>query len=627
MNVLHMSISATILILAIVVIRALVLHKLPKKTFLVLWGLILFRLLTPFYVSLPLGSNTVTNMSIGLVEAVEVAVTTSTTIHSDMVQSVTPDTIQNTTPNFVHDIIPLPSRFIAHIAPASTVLVVWILGMIGLAVFFVTTHIRGMKKYMSSIPIENAYIREWLQTHKLRRSIQIRQSDRINAPMSYGIWKPTILLPKSTDWQNENQLRFILAHEFVHIKRFDVLAKWFLAATLCIHWFNPFIWVMYVLANRDLEFACDETVIQSLGDMSKSAYVLTLIGLEERKSGFSHLYNNFARNAIEERIVAIMKIKRKSFFAVMLAVLLVSVMTIGTLAANAQIINGNNPLPNDVVNFLQQRYEENVDLSSVTLYDNVAAPTATINFDELGLCPVYVVARRGCMEEWTTFMQRYQPKHCCQLAVYAGNPLPDDAYEFLSKLFGDSVDLAGVQIFEGQDIPANIMEHILQEHNLYNNAHRHYATSLDDEAVMPNLIFVERHVQIYVDSLTVEEFSELSEAERIELASAYAWDLSYFAQNLTSDVDYQDSNYQGIVPLCSCGWCWQFGQCRGINVFVSCHSMNTHTVVSVQQHFVTIIGGVMFYGPCLWQSVVTATCSRWGCSASGTSTGTFWANC
>jgi hypothetical protein len=110
-----------------------------------------------------------------------------------------------------------------------------------------------------------------------------------------------------------------------------------LAAALCAHWFNPLVWVMYVLANRDIELSCDENVVRTLGEKTKSAYALTLIGLEEQRSGLSPLVSNFAKNAIEERIVSIMKIKKTSLVGILLAVVLVAGTTtaFATAAVNA----------------------------------------------------------------------------------------------------------------------------------------------------------------------------------------------------------------------------------------------------------------------------------------------------
>jgi beta-lactamase regulating signal transducer with metallopeptidase domain len=116
--------------------------------------------------------------------------------------------------------------------------------------------------------------------------------DTIAVPLTYGIWRPVILLPKIISSKDEWRLKYILAHELVHIKRFDTLRKWLLAAALCIHWFNPLVWAMYVLANRDIELACDEAVVRAFGQTSRSQYALALIGMEEAKIGLAPLASN-----------------------------------------------------------------------------------------------------------------------------------------------------------------------------------------------------------------------------------------------------------------------------------------------------------------------------------------------
>ena len=143
-----------------------------------------------------------------------------------------------------------------------------------------------------------------------------------------GIFRPVILLPKKMDWKNEKQLQYVLSHEYVHICRYDTVTKLVAALALCIHWFNPFVWVMYLLFNRDIELACDESVIRQLGEKSKSAYSLMLIDMEAAKSGLLPFCNSFSKNAIEERITAVMKTKKNSLFAICIAaVLIVGVTT------------------------------------------------------------------------------------------------------------------------------------------------------------------------------------------------------------------------------------------------------------------------------------------------------------
>lgn len=115
-----------------------------------------------------------------------------------------------------------------------------------------------------------------------------------------------------------------MEHEFVHIRQFDAVSKLLLTAAACVHWFNPLVWVMYVLANRDMELSCDETVVRHFGSGTRAAYANVLICMEEARSGFAPLGSHFSRNAIEERITAIMKTGKITVISLVLAVLLVA---------------------------------------------------------------------------------------------------------------------------------------------------------------------------------------------------------------------------------------------------------------------------------------------------------------
>ena len=320
MMILKMSFTAAVLILAIVVIRALFLHKLPKKTFLILWGVALCRLLIPFSITSRFSVYTLADM-----------------LKDTSAETNAPAALPNT-PEFpgVWAAPDMASPALTDTASAgvSPVMVVWLIGLSVCVLFFLVTHLRCRGDYKSALPIDNEFAANWLHEHPIGRKVQIRQSDKIAAPLTYGIFRPVVLLPKTTDWTDETRLRHVLTHEFTHIRRFDILSKWLLAAALCVHWFNPFVWVMYVLANRDIELSCDETVVRTLGETMKSAYALTLIGLEEKKSRLTPLVNNFSKYATEERINAIMKIKKTSFMAIMLALALV-IGTVTVFATNA----------------------------------------------------------------------------------------------------------------------------------------------------------------------------------------------------------------------------------------------------------------------------------------------------
>lgn len=309
MDIFQMSLSASVLIVAVVFIRALALHKLPKKMFLVLWGIVICRLLIPFSIpsrfSFYTGIDTVKRMF-----AERTAVSSPAEMTSIPKMMSMPGTAE-------------PIGIGASAASISPIEIVWLVGMCAYALFFIVAYIKCRREFKMSLPIENDFITRWLQEHPMWRPVQIRQSDKIKAPLTYGVFRPVILLPKKTDWTNEVRLRVILTHEFVHIRRFDTLTKLLLTTAWCVHWFNPFVWVTYVLANRDLELSCDETVVRAFGETMKSAYAMTLIGLEERKNRLTPLCNNFSQNAIEERIVSIMKMKKTSLIGMILAIVLV----------------------------------------------------------------------------------------------------------------------------------------------------------------------------------------------------------------------------------------------------------------------------------------------------------------
>ncbi|MHB8062426.1 MAG: M56 family metallopeptidase [Ruminiclostridium sp.] len=323
LKIFEMSLSASVLILVVIIIRALVLHKLPKKTFLVLWGVALCRLLIPFSIPSRFSVYSIADM-----------------LKNKALEIDTPSIVM-ATPDIVTAAGRINNTLLADMATVtvSPITIIWMIGMLACALFFLVTHFRCRREYKTALPTDNEFVKRWQQEHPISRKVEIRQSDEITAPLTYGIFWPVVLLPKATDWTDETTLRYILAHEFVHIRCVDTRTKLLLASALCIHWFNPFVWVMYVLANRDIELSCDETVIHTFGETIKSTYAMTLIRLEEKKSNLTPLVNNFSKNAIEERIVSIMKVKKKSLVNTILALGLV----IGTVTVFATSTMASTP--------------------------------------------------------------------------------------------------------------------------------------------------------------------------------------------------------------------------------------------------------------------------------------------
>lgn len=202
----------------------------------------------------------------------------------------------------------LPMERLAEILPVLKA--IWAAGVLLCAMAFAWIYFRCCREFRMSLPFKDRFLESWRGSHPLWRKLSIRQSDQILSPLSYGVWHPVILLPKSTKCGDRFQLRYVLEHEYVHIRYFDAAVKLLMAAALCMHWFNPCVYLMYIFFNRDLELACDEAVVRRFGEEEKSAYAMALIEMEEEKSGLLPLGNSFSKNAIEERIGAIMKMKK-----------------------------------------------------------------------------------------------------------------------------------------------------------------------------------------------------------------------------------------------------------------------------------------------------------------------------
>lgn len=319
MKLLQMSLAGGVMILVITVIRALAIERLPKKTFLALWAAALARLLAP--VSLP---SALSIYSLLARRAPAAAEWTAVPALPDL-----PVAAEAGAAAAAQQTASAP----AAQPPVWTI--VWAVGAAVCAVVFAVAYGRCCREFRASFPVENGVIRRWLQSHPLRRTVAIRQSGRISSPLTFGVLRPVILMPKKTVWTDETALRYVLEHEFVHIQRFDVLSKLLLIAAVCVHWFNPLVWVMYVLANRDLELSCDETVLRRFGGDVRAAYARVLIRMEAARGGFAPLCNHFGKNAIEERITAIMKTKRITIVSLGLAALLVA-GTVTVFATSAQ---------------------------------------------------------------------------------------------------------------------------------------------------------------------------------------------------------------------------------------------------------------------------------------------------
>jgi beta-lactamase regulating signal transducer with metallopeptidase domain len=320
-KVFQTSLSAAVIILLVVIIHALAINRLPKKTFVILWNIVLCRLLIPFNIPLSLSVFGTFNSSEKALDQTKniIKIVPGTTIHritnsKSVLTGITDGGLEASS---------TPTAVLSFVQDKSIVVLIWSTVGIMIAIFFLVTHLQCLRKYKMALPITDHFPVNGFTMYPIKRTIQIKLLDTIAVPLTYGIWKPVILLPKMIGRAEGWRLKYVIVHELTHIKHFDVLKKWLLAAALCIHWFNPLVWLMYILANRDIELACDEAVVRAFGQTSRSSYALALIDMEGAKAGLLPLCSGFNKRAIEERVISIMRTKEATTFTRLLAFVLV----------------------------------------------------------------------------------------------------------------------------------------------------------------------------------------------------------------------------------------------------------------------------------------------------------------
>ena len=348
MSLWQMSFSGAVMILAAAVVRPLFLRTLPKKGMLALWAVVLLRLLLPL--SVPSG------FSIYSLAGRELPAASPAAVSQGCEAGIVFPTQEIPTV-----IMPEEKPDLEQNKPTFHPFLIWCAGAGVCGSFFVLCYLRNRRLFQGAVPVSDHFTLEWLKDHPLKRPVAIRQSDRISSPLTYGILHPVILLPRGTDLMDEGKISHILLHEHTHIRRWDAVTKLAAVLALCIHWFNPLVWLMTCLLNRDIELVCDECVVDHFGESAKASYARTLIGMEEIRSGPALLSSGFCRTAAEERITAIMKYKKSSFLSKLLALTLI--LSITTACATTAAVDDKQepPLSKDAADVAQTYLTENMD--------------------------------------------------------------------------------------------------------------------------------------------------------------------------------------------------------------------------------------------------------------------------
>ena len=190
MSLLQMSFSGAVFITAVVIIRSAAINQLPKKTFLILWELVILRLLIP--ISIPSVFSVYTLVIRNL--------SATALLGADSVYNISTAKEQFAVTRSME-------QSPADIASSISVwCIVWCTGMMLFALFFAISYLRCLTEFRTALPAHNHDVEKWLEERPLKRAICVKQSDRISAPLTYGIFHPVILMPKKMDWQNGKQL-------------------------------------------------------------------------------------------------------------------------------------------------------------------------------------------------------------------------------------------------------------------------------------------------------------------------------------------------------------------------------------------------------------------------------------
>jgi len=232
----------------------------------------------------------------------------------------------------------------ADIAGISPMLLVWLVCAILLAAYFVIGYTCMVRRFRGTRLAPQPSIDALLDRFRFSRDPRICVSNSRRAPLAFGVFRPTVLLPEDLPI-GDAQFQLVLAHELAHIRRKDCLRKLLLTVCLCLYWWNPLVWMMVWLANRDMELACDEAVLRALGPDCKKAYALTLLDMAQRNPKSAPLCSGFAKSSAEERIRAILCFKRipawVGIFVSVLFVLTASAFT--TQAVNPSVLPEMEP--------------------------------------------------------------------------------------------------------------------------------------------------------------------------------------------------------------------------------------------------------------------------------------------
>lgn len=301
LQILNMSITASYVILVVMAVR-LFLKKAPAVFSYALWAVVWFRLSCPFSFESLLSLISINTQAIpeNIAAAHTPQINSGITILDRAVNNSLPVAAPYSSINPLQIWIPLAAF-------------VWVLCITFLLLYSLYTTLKLKSK---------------LKNAKLLHD-NVYQMDGIKTPFVFGAIKPKIYFPSGID---EKEQPYLLKHEQTHIKRFDPIIKPIAFLVLCVHWFNPLVWLAFFLLGEDMERSCDESVLREMGNEIKKKYSTALLSLASGRKIIGGSPLAFGESDTKGRIKNVLHYKKPSFWIVAAAIALVIAVSIGLLA-------------------------------------------------------------------------------------------------------------------------------------------------------------------------------------------------------------------------------------------------------------------------------------------------------
>ena len=299
LKILNMSITASWLILAVIIVRPL-LKKAPKWIVCFLWGFVAIRLICPFsfesVLSLIPSSETIPS-NIALQH--EPAINSGITIVNE---TVNPIIAESFTPAVGNSVNPLQI-----VIPILTV--IWFTGVVVMLAYALISYLKLKKEVSACVPVGG----------------NIFACDEVKAPFILGVFKPIIYVPSSMKGET---LKHVIAHENAHLQRRDHWWKPLGFLLLSLYWFNPLCWIAYILLCRDIEMACDEKVIRDMKKDEVAAYSQALLDCSFSRKRIAACPLAFGEIGVKERVKGVLNYRKPAFWIILIAVIACIVLAV-----------------------------------------------------------------------------------------------------------------------------------------------------------------------------------------------------------------------------------------------------------------------------------------------------------